>query len=182
MMPDINPRPTLTIISGRPGSGKTTLARVLAGELCCPLISRDDINEGIHRTYRHDVRHLAAQDKEHVAKLAFDAFFRTIQLLLAADVSLLAEAAFQDHRWRVGLAPLLPLADVKLVQCAVAPAVARQRIRDRRMARREEPVDPPPRAYQPLSLPVPSLRVDTGDGYEPALAVILAFITSAPPG
>src|SRR5688500_2959379 len=96
MTPSITHRPTLAIVSGPPGSGKTTLARQLAQAMSCPLISRDEINEGIFHTFDHD---LGLASKDSVAKLAFDAFFQAIELLLSSNVTLVAEAAFQDHRW-----------------------------------------------------------------------------------
>src|SRR5690606_23531964 len=109
-------RPTLVIVSGPPGSGKTTLARQLAHPLGCPLLSRDEINEGVFHTFNHD---LAIASKDSVAKLTFDVFFRTIELLLSSCVSIVAEAAFQDYRWRIGLEQLAAVADMKIVHCDV---------------------------------------------------------------
>ena len=39
--------PTLIVVTGRPGSGKTTLAHALAREIRCPAICRDEIKEGL---------------------------------------------------------------------------------------------------------------------------------------
>jgi predicted kinase len=39
--------PGYVVVSGPPGSGKTTLARLLAEELCLPLLSKDTIKEAL---------------------------------------------------------------------------------------------------------------------------------------
>ena len=71
-------------------------------------------------------------------------FFEVIELLLKAGVTTVAEAAFQDHVWRPRLAPLLGLATVRIVHCAVDAEVvfemldgqAQGRLRDEQRLRR----------------------------------------------
>ncbi|MEV5705237.1 AAA family ATPase [Actinoallomurus sp. NPDC052274] len=181
-------RPTLVVVSGPPGSGKTTLAGLLARALPCPLVSRDAINEGIFHTFGHD---LAVADKESVARLTFDAFFQTIDLLLSSKVTVVAEAAFQHPRWRLGLDSLRAEADIKVVHCVIDLELARRRVTERR---REQPDGPSSRRaelarragtgartvsrFEEVSLAVPTLRVATAEGYDPGIEAIIDFIRS----
>lgn len=175
----------LAVVSGRPGSGKSTLARRLTDALACPLVSRDEINEGIFRTLGRDA------GKDWVAKLAFDTFFQVVTLLVSSNVTFVAEAAFQDRRWRIGLEPLVPVADLRVIHCMVDPDLAQQRLGRRRLENNAghqsrhtfagaHAAGPGSRAriFEALSLPVPSLRVITANGYDPPLEEVLAFVTS----
>ena len=48
----VAPLPTLIIVSGPAGSGKTTLAHAIASAVGCPAICRDEIKEGmVHATF-----------------------------------------------------------------------------------------------------------------------------------
>ncbi|MFL6051341.1 MAG: AAA family ATPase, partial [Actinoallomurus sp.] len=112
------------------------MAGLLAQALPCPLVSRDAINEGIFHTFDHD---LAVADKESVARLAFDAFFQTIDLLLSSKVTVVAEAAFQDQKWRLGLDSLTAEADIKVVHCVIHLRLARRRVTERDRERPDSP-------------------------------------------
>jgi predicted ABC-type ATPase len=47
----VTPVPTLVVVSGPAGAGKTTLAHEIARAVGCPAICRDEIKEGMaHRT------------------------------------------------------------------------------------------------------------------------------------
>jgi hypothetical protein len=92
-----------------------------------------------------------------------------------------AEAAFQDHVWRPRLEPLLGLAQLRIVNCTVDPDLALRRVRQRaqdsplRRAHADASLDRP-QAFTRISLDVPSLEVDTSDGYRPGLDQIVAFV------
>src|SRR5208282_812647 len=113
--------PTLIVVSGPPGSGKTTLAHAIGRAVPCPAICRDEIKEGLVH---------AERDKSigGVSQRTFETFFGVLRLLLSAGVTVVAEAAFQDKLWRPGLEPLLGRADIRIVHCIVDPALARERI------------------------------------------------------
>lgn len=116
-------------------------------------------------------------------------FFDVLRLLLSAEVSVVAEAAFQDALWRSGLDPLTDLAQLRIVQCHVDPDIAHERIAGRSAARlgvSAHVVEPPEdelaewkrafASFARLSIPAPSLDVDTTDGYAPDLPAIVSFV------
>jgi predicted kinase len=177
--------PTLIVVSGPPGSGKTTLAHALASAVGCPAICRDEIKEGMV----HTVPGFTAGRDDELSRRTNPVFFSVLETLLRAGVTTVAEAAFQDRLWRPGLEPLQDLARIRVVHCTVDPEVAFQRSlrRSAQNQRRRAHPDPGPsdadeylqrlRAFDRVALDAPSASVDTTDGYRPALSDIVAFIS-----
>lgn len=83
-------KPYLLVVTGRPGSGKTTFAKEFGGEIFMPVISWDQIKEGYVHTFRK--RH--TELPEEVNKMATEIFFDTLMGLVTNNVSVIAEAAF----------------------------------------------------------------------------------------
>src|SRR5688572_18642857 len=76
------PRPLLVLISGHPGSGKTTLGRALGDALHLPRANRDRISSGMWRTDP------ALIDDP---RQPWDVFAETIERYLSRGVSLVAD-------------------------------------------------------------------------------------------
>lgn len=172
--------PSVIVVSGPAGAGKTTLAHALATAVGCPAICRDEIKEGMVVALEHDY---APDRDDPLTRRASAVFFDTVHSLLTADVTVVAEAAFQDHVWRPKLEEWSSLGHVRLVRCTVDPDVGRQRMADRveRRAHADSRLLADADYYTtfiPVNLDVPTLDVDTTDGYHPRLADILAFATS----
>jgi predicted kinase len=171
-------RPTLIVVTGRPGAGKTTLAHALARAVRCPAVCRDEIKEGLVCTAGG-----AGEPGADLQLRATGAFFDALALLLGRGVTLVAEAAFQHAVWAPRLEPLQSIARVRVVLCEVDPEVARARRLTRGLgdpARvRFHPEgtgrDGTAGSYDPPRLDVSILRVDTSDGYRPAFDAIVAF-------
>ena len=119
-----------------------------------------------------------------LTRRAFPLFFDVLRVLLEAEVTVVAEAAFQDPLWRRGLEPLTKLGHIRIVRCEVDAATAYQRYcaRGEREAHASiigSGLDDWTKAYESfahLSLEAPSIAVDTADGYTPSIADIVAFV------
>jgi predicted kinase len=175
------PTPTLVVVSGPPASGKTTLAHALAQAIPCPAVCRDEIKEGMVHAHGGDFQ---AGPGDRLTVRTLPVFFDVLRVLVAAGVTVVAEAAFQDKLWRQGIEPLSELVRLRIVQCTVDDAVARERLMrlrpahgDRSAAAVKALADERPFAgFERISIPAPSLVVDTTDGYAPDLPEIVEFI------
>jgi len=176
--------PSLIVITGRPGAGKTTLAYTVARMIRCPTLIRDELKEGFVIT-GHDL-----PPHTNINGLVSETFFQAMELLLRNGITVVAEAAFQHHVWQPKLEPLQAQAHIRIVVCAVDPTLARGRIIQRGLtdperirfhgdlavqAAREGSIVPIS-TYDPPYLAVPTLTVDTTDGYRPTLETIVAFV------
>jgi len=179
--------PTLVVIGGPMGSGKTTLAHRIAQAVGCPAVCRDEIKEGMV----HTAGEFVPSPGDGLTVRTLPVFFGVLHLLLRAGVTTVAEAAFQDHVWRPGLAALDGVAQIRIVHCAVPAEVAFERSQRRAVSNpaRRAHADPGAggaassarrhRAFDRVSVDAPWIEVDTTNGYRPGLGEILAFITGA---
>ena len=183
--------PALVVVSGPPGSGKTTLAHALAAAIPCPAVSRDEIKEGLVHAHGRDFEPAPG---DPLTQRTFPLFFDVLRLLLEGGASVVAEASFQDRLWRRGLEPFAGVARLRIVHCEVDAAVAFERVVGRSDARLgvsrhgraahaddslAQELDEWKRGYgsfDRVSIDAPSIVVDTADGYAPGLAELVAFV------
>jgi predicted kinase len=176
-------KPLLIVVTGRPASGKSTLAHILAKEIKCPLLSRDELKEGYLNTLG-----LQHAELDHAAAwYIYHAFFEVIGVLLSKGISLIVEAAFQDQLWKPQLSMLRDKAEIKVILCELSPALATARFEARLLndpdrdrfhgdAQVREKGGLYTAGYEPVAIDVPTLKVDTTQQYDPAIRQIIAFV------
>lgn len=179
-------KPLLIVVTGRPASGKTTLAHILSKEIKYPLLSRDELKEGYINTL--DIEHYQLDNS--AAWHIYNSFFEAIDLLISKDISLIAEAAFQDKLWRPKLLHLSDRAEIKVIICNTSPDIAKTRFADRLLndpgrnrfhgdkflnsAKEQDRLMT--EHYEPVNIDTPTLEVDTTENYNPGLGEIVSFI------
>jgi predicted kinase len=176
--------PSLVIVSGAPATGKTTLARRLAFDLRLPVLTKDDLKEALADVVEAPTD-LPASMRLGIASYAV--MYRVAERLLEAGVGLVVESNFRRGLSESDLRPLAARAEAGLVHCTANPTVITSRYAqrhlhgDRHPAHRDaDRVDALARdladgRFDPLEMPIPTLVVDTTDGYEPAYDEIRDF-------
>lgn len=180
-------KPKCIIVTGRGGSGKTTLSKKLAQRLWMPVISRDEIKEGYVNTFgvKHD------QLPSDTNGIVSNFFFETVNQYLTNKISVIIEAAFQHKVWETRISKMVELSRPFLIVCSLEAEVAAKRHLERGLADsrrefyhgdkrvsefRDTGVIAPPDDYEVPKLNVPTIHVLTQGGYDPSLDEIVQQI------
>jgi predicted kinase len=173
--------PTLVVVSGPPGAGKTRLAAGLRTQLRLPLIAKDTLKEVLGGALGVEER----RESHRLGGAVFELMGAIVRELLGSGVSAIAEGNFTS---RTQIFDSLPPARVVQVHVAAAPEVLRERLLARDTHRhpvhydREAAVEIAARAaageWEPLELEGELLRVDTTTGFGTEIADLATRIRS----
>ena len=190
-------RPIVVLLGGVPGSGKTALGARLTDRFQLPILGNDLLKAGLVITRaardRSQLRPRAAGGDAAVDAELYEAGFAALRevtdVLVDRGVSFGLEQMWSRRHGRSQLAPLLDRCRAVLLHCSVARETAISRVRTRaaasgRLCYADEnllrwitgPDFPWEDHEQPLDAAVPTLVVDTSDGYDPGIEEIERFV------
>ncbi len=187
-------RPCLVLIGGAPASGKTTLAAEVAQALGLPLFRKDGLKETLADALAEAGASVADEEVEVSRRLGLAAvrlLYKVAGDVLDAGQSCVLESNFHRGLSEVDLRPVLERADGRLIHCEAPREVilARYQERDRAGERHSVHLDADrieditsaldAGDFAPLDLPVPTLRVDTTDGYRPSIAEVVRWVRAS---
>lgn len=184
-------RPRVILLTGAPGSGKSTLGRKISEALRIPFVARDDIRGGMSLTAG------AWSDTLDVlpsGEAAVEAFLQIVEVVLRHGVSCVVEYVFRSNRPH-DLDRVLAIGDAVVITAHCSDVEARlieRNGRDRLVANPavlraagvssvDEHTVAMVERMRLLQLemmtefPVPTLTVDTSGGYEPDFETVLGF-------
>jgi len=166
-------RPLLVLISGSPGSGKSTLGRQLSELLRLPHLNRDEIWSGLRFTHRRGA-------SDGVLSRGIVAEYGALEHLLAVGVSLIADRTLYRGEFEANVRRLQDLAQVVNVHVRSSHAQQRFEERERAVEQSVEEFDRKMRKVQeirevvsnPLDLSCSVIEVPNEDGFQPSVEQI----------
>ena len=131
-------KPTVIAVAGLSGSGKTSLARSIAGELGLSVVSADAVRKSIFSNAKPAAGYGEGAYTVEANRLVYERMLETGRELLKANSGVILDATFRrgaDRAMACDMAEAFG-ANWRLIECKLSPELTHSRL-DRRATRRE---------------------------------------------
>jgi predicted kinase len=118
--------PKVTVVSGPPAAGKSTLANSLQKDLNLPILAKDSIKESLYDSLGYSDRAYSRK----IGKAAFELQFQLAKELVDNSVSFILETAFFFHS-SANIRKVLAGADILQVWCSADVPILLERAKTR---------------------------------------------------
>jgi aminoglycoside phosphotransferase family enzyme/predicted kinase len=131
-------RPTVIIVAGLSGTGKTSIARAIAGELGLKVVSADAVRKSLFEFRDRPYAYGEGPYSKEGNRLTYNKLVEREKALLAEGRGVILDATFRraSDRRMVEEVAIQSGADFKIIECKLSPPLVRSRI-ERRASREE---------------------------------------------
>jgi uncharacterized protein len=125
--------PTMVVVAGLSGTGKTALARAIAAELGLRVVSADAVRQALFGAAKHPTEYGAGAYTPKANRRTYQALIERGCEILKEERGVVLEATFRRATDRVAACALAAAsgAQFRLIECRLAEALVQQRLEER---------------------------------------------------
>jgi aminoglycoside phosphotransferase family enzyme/predicted kinase len=126
-------KPTVIVVGGLSGTGKTSVARAIAGELGLRVISADAVRRSLFGEAKRPAPYGEGAYTAEASRLTYQTMIERGREILGSDRGVILDATFQrnDDRSMAERMAIDAGAEWRLIECRLAPELVRKRIEER---------------------------------------------------
>lgn len=127
------PRQTVVAVMGLPGTGKTSVARALAGELGLRVVSADAVRQALVGAAKKPAAYEQGAYTPEINRLTYDKLIETGRKLMQREGGVILDATFRhaEDRQQVQEMASALQAQWRVIECQLAPELVRDRLANR---------------------------------------------------